>query len=171
MPALSFVLLALRVVNAFPPGSDAGWSHLNGPWFFSDDCRTPECVTTLPFEPAPGAGDNVALYNRNTYREFQAAFELRSRSTDAEAAAGFVFGRAANGSSFLALELPAADQQVARLSRHRADGGRETLARVALPAAAGSVCLSLGRRPAQRVLRLLVLPLRLQTLQALLSLI
>ena len=39
-----------------------------------------------------------------------------------------VFGRAANGSSFLALELPAADQQVARLSRHRADGGRETLA-------------------------------------------
>eukprot|EP01052_Picozoa_sp_SAG31_P073137 SAG31_NODE_32148_length_359_cov_0.992308_1_plen_77_part_01 len=77
MPALpcwaAFFLLPLVSVGvcAFPPGSDAGWSHLNGPWFFSADCRTPECEVTLPFEPAPGAGDNVALYNRNTYREFQ----------------------------------------------------------------------------------------------------
>ena len=83
MPALPFVLLPLlRVVDAFPPGSDAGWSHLNGPWFFSDDCRTPECELTLPFEPAPGAGDNVALYNRNTYREFQARSSFaRARRT------------------------------------------------------------------------------------------
>ena len=120
-------------VRAFPPGADAGWSHIGGPWFFSTDCRTSDCDVTLPFEPAVGPGDNkIALYNRNTYREFQAMFEFRRRG--AGSSAGFVFGRVANNSgSFLALEFPFDADNVVILSRHRPGNVPQILANVSLP--------------------------------------
>jgi hypothetical protein len=134
--ALCFLAFLALEVPAFPPGADAGWSHIGGPWFFSEHCRTPACEVALPFEPAPGPSrQHLALYNRNIYREFQAAFECRSRSTDAGSAVGFVFARAVNGSSFLSLELSA---HIAHLSRHHPDGDRERLAQVPLlPGTAG----------------------------------
>ncbi len=120
--------------DAFPPGADAGWSYIGGPWFFSADCRNPSCDDTLPFEPARGAaGDKITLYNRNTYRDFQTMFEFRHSGVDAGSSVGFVFGHTAHTKgSFLALEFPFAANNVS-LSRYQPDGTRKILANASLP--------------------------------------
>ena len=119
-------------VGAFPPGADAGWTHVGGrPWFFSPECVTAECLTTLPFVPAPGAGSAVALYNRNTYREFQAEYRFRFEQAAGPGKytptgpAGFVFA-ATNSTAYLALEIHT--DGATTLSRYHADRRPERLA-------------------------------------------
>jgi hypothetical protein len=126
---LLLLLAQLSGVRTFAPGADAGWTHASGLWLFSEECLTPACDITLPFGPAPTAGHSVELYNRNIYREFQVAFKFRLGAIEGATGptAGFVFGRATNGSaSFLALEFCQIAGR-ATLSRYSRPGGGRTV--------------------------------------------